>query len=702
MKLTSRRSLAAFVGVAAATALSASVLAAVPASAGNASRIIASTTAIQGAAGTCTLVSYSFQDQFGDPSTKADSLTVTLDENPESANQDVDFCNVPGVTAPTEEPSYVAGDDDPTGNGPTTQRYVPGPGVTGNGFSSGDNPDTANDDSQTASSPLLCDPCTDTNPSGEDRARYAYSGNKVPITIGVVGLIPGGATIHAFFDEKHVSNPITGSCAAGGDYTSNCSETKAADVAFKITDGGQPGANDTSVAVATIDLQPTDSVGAPGATQQLTATLRNSSGDTVRGVTPRAQVNSSGANPLASPTCTQSDNNGVSTCTFKGTNPGTDQLTVWVQRAGGTAGIDGNEVSRTVTVRTTFNPVAASEARYIDMAPRGTTIVAGKPATFTATITDVNGAPAQGVSVVFTESGPGQFTGGGSSVSATTDATGRAFVVINTVAGAGGTQTVTGTINTPNTQCTQLQGSGNGSTASTPAGRCADTTNATITGSTPTPTPSSPSPSGGRRALSLSTPTPDIQPTDDGILNASGQPNASVELRCYTRPTTSYSTARGPVNLSSSGALQFTIHPGANTRCYVRYAGDETSASPSVVINVHTTLSLSAYRDGVRKYHFQGTNLPRRAGQLITLYRWARRDNNGYCDPQIAAGDYTASSNDPNCVAVRTATATTNSSNVWRIDRSFTGSGQFVFQVRTSQTLTNAAGVSNPRLTIIH
>jgi hypothetical protein len=202
--------------------------------------------------------------------------------------------------------------------------------------------------------------------------------------------------------------------------------------------------------------------------------------------------------------------------------------------------------------------------------------------------------------------------------------------------------------------------------------------------------------------LTLWTSTPDIEPTDDGLLNALGQPNASVELRCYTQPDMDDYPARGPVNLSAFGAMQFVIHPGANTRCYVRYAGEEATAASSVVIRVHTTLSLSAYRDGVRTYHFQGTNLPRRAGQLITLYRWARQDNNGFCDPHVAASDYTASSSDPNCIAVRTATAKTDTSNVWRIDRTFTGSGQFVFQVRTSNTLTNANGVSNPRLTVIH
>jgi hypothetical protein len=204
----------------------------------------------------------------------------------------------------------------------------------------------------------------------------------------------------------------------------------------------------------------------------------------------------------------------------------------------------------------------------------------------------------------------------------------------------------------------------------------------------------------GPGGLTLRTTTPDIQPNQQGILDVTGAGNAVIELRCYSRPSTEYRTVRSAQ--ASSGSVQFRILPGTNTRCYARPAGDETKASSSLVINVHTTLSLSAYRDGVRQYHFQGTNLPRRAGQLITLYRWARRDTNGFCDPHVAAGDYTATSSDPNCVAVRTATATTNASSVWRIDRSFTGSGQFVFQVRTSANLTNAAGVSNPRLTIIH
>jgi hypothetical protein len=98
-----------------------------------------------------------------------------------------------------------------------------------------------------------------------------------------------------------------------------------------------------------------------------------------------------------------------------------------------------------------------------------------------------------------------------------------------------------------------------------------------------------------------------------------------------------------------------------------------------VVIRVHTTLSLSAYRDGPLRYHFQGRNLPRISGQLITLYRLDRTGRE-----------------------IRTATTKTNTSGIWRIDRRFTGAGTFRFVARTSTTLNNAAGKSNIRLTVIH
>jgi hypothetical protein len=178
--------------------------------------------------------------------------------------------------------------------------------------------------------------------------------------------------------------------------------------------------------------------------------------------------------------------------------------------------------------------------------------------------------------------------------------------------------------------------------------------------------------------------TPDIQPGQAARLRLSAPPSSSVQLFCYSRPGTTYrqvrpSTLGQGITVGSTGSVDFAVFPGTNTRCMGRYANDANSGSNSVVINVHTTLSLSAYRDGIRRYHFQGRNLPRIAGQLITLYRL----------------DHTGRE-------IRTASTKTNTSGIWRIDRQFTGSGAFRFVARTSRTLNNAAGKSNVRLTIIH
>lgn len=140
----------------------------------------------------------------------------------------------------------------------------------------------------------------------------------------------------------------------------------------------------------------------------------------------------------------------------------------------------------------------------------------------------------------------------------------------------------------------------------------------------------------------------------------------------YSRPSTTYVAARDATT-DANGDISFRVTPGTNTRLYATYGdGVASTDSASKVIQVHTTLSLSAVRDGVRRYHFQGRNLPRRFGQLITLYRVA---NDG--------------------TEIRSATVRTDSTGTWRIDRTFTGGGSFGFLVRTSHNITNADGKSN-------
>ncbi|MDX6197532.1 MAG: hypothetical protein QOJ79_683 [Actinomycetota bacterium] len=669
-------------------------------------------------AGTCAIYRVVPTTPLGVAPSDSKTVVITLTESPASKDQDVDFCTPPAapdgqtgtrVTRAHYDSATPANPMvDPTDFG---EQYCTGRSITppaaGGCTASPDRPDVASD------ADVTTDPqhaSNTTNPTDTDQAYdFGYTADSHFVEFGIVGQITGGATIDACLSDD-----------------TDCSDTgdiKAAQVKVSFTPGGPPQSTAAYDAVTNIAPDRTSYTAtlSPATPAPFVLTLTNNNADTDFGVTPNYRVDSGPNFGATIRSCGESDDFGVSRCSYSGAQPGTDTITFWVNHSGtlATGGPDAGEPTATVTVTTYAQPAAAASARFIDLTPNTpTSQAAGTTKPFVATVTDNGGAPVQGAVVTFEETGPGQFVGGTSAdgltstITVNTGPDGRATASILVQPGEKGSDVITAKLSTTGSQCGQ---NFNGQT-----GTCQDTTTNTVTGgasASPTPT-STASPtrtatptatatpsatgSGGRRNLTISTPTPDIQPTDDGVLNAFGQPNASVELRCYTRPDTNYFTARGPSNLSSSGALQFVIHPGANTRCYVRYTGDEVSASPSVIINVHTTLSLSAYRDGVRKYHFQGTNLPRRAGQLITLYRWARRDTNGYCDPHIAAGDYSASSSDPNCVAVRTATATTNSTNTWRIDRSFTGSGQFVFQVRTSQTLTNANGVSNPRLTIIH
>jgi hypothetical protein len=156
-------------------------------------------------------------------------------------------------------------------------------------------------------------------------------------------------------------------------------------------------------------------------------------------------------------------------------------------------------------------------------------------------------------------------------------------------------------------------------------------------------------------------------------LTATGVASQQYELRCYSRPSSTYVTSREGAFNAAGDPATFTLSLGRNTRCFIQYAVNSgQGASPSGVVNVRTVLSLSAVRTGVQTYVFQGRNLPRVAGQLITLYRV---DSLGR--------------------EVRTSNLLTDSSGIYRLARTFTGTGTFLFRVRTSQTMNNAAGVSD-------
>ena len=180
----------------------------------------------------------------------------------------------------------------------------------------------------------------------------------------------------------------------------------------------------------------------------------------------------------------------------------------------------------------------------------------------------------------------------------------------------------------------------------------------------------SPSTAPVRRALRLNAPNQYLVPGRLGLVSAAGEPNAAIELRCYTRPSLEYETVR-QVTLDSTGAAEFLLRLPASTRCYARYGEDDSAASPSVVLQVHYAVNLGVTRIGVQKYAFQGSINPRTAGKTVSIWR-------------LGAGRPILRDQVP--------TARDGS---FRVDIQFTGSGTFDFNATTSATLSHASGTSN-------
>jgi hypothetical protein len=196
----------------------------------------------------------------------------------------------------------------------------------------------------------------------------------------------------------------------------------------------------------------------------------------------------------------------------------------------------------------------------------------------------------------------------------------------------------------------------------------------------PSASSSSSSSAPARQALTLSVRNPLIPAGSTATLTATGAANQAYELRCYTRPSTTYVTSHPGTFNAVGDPVQITLSLGRNTRCFIQYSTNSAQgASPSAVINVRTVLSLSTVRTAVRTYVFQGRNLPRVAGQLITLYRVDNAGNE-----------------------IRTSNLTTDDTSVYRVSRTFTGKGIFRFRVGTSQTLNNAPGDSNTITVNVH
>lgn len=218
---------------------------------------------------------------------------------------------------------------------------------------------------------------------------------------------------------------------------------------------------------------------------------------------------------------------------------------------------------------------------------------------------------------------------------------------------------------------TSPSASASASASSSASATASPTATATPTGTvTGTPTATS-APPDGRIPLTVTLDRNEIVPKQEVAVTLSGSPDSRVRLMAYSRPSTTYRVVREGIT-NTSGNVTFRVTPGGNTRLYATYATGPSRDSGTKVIQVHTTLSLSVTRVGARTYDFHGRNLPRRAGQLITLYRL-----DGF------GGE------------IRTANVRTDDTGTWRLIRTFTGSGSYRFVARTGATMNNADGRSN-------
>ncbi len=153
--------------------------------------------------------------------------------------------------------------------------------------------------------------------------------------------------------------------------------------------------------------------------------------------------------------------------------------------------------------------------------------------------------------------------------------------------------------------------------------------------------------------------------------------NSVVEVYAYSRPSSTYRRVRS-FEVGADGVATDRVVPPTNTRLYAQQRG--CVASPSIVLNVRTQISLNVLRNGQRNYTFRGRLLPARPGGLIvSLYRVTADGR------QILTAQTRANASDGR----------------YTIVRQFTGEGRFGFVVRTGQDLQNAPGSSNVRTLVV-
>jgi len=293
------------------------------------------------------------------------------------------------------------------------------------------------------------------------------------ITYTDTGVNPGATTDHVIATDN--TGPLAGTNKSA-DVNYITGSTTASAISADVSGNGT-----STTCPATSGSSTTKSV-ALNSSNDVCAIVKNSSGQALAGKTVTISVSKGTITAVGNNGTISSDgksatedtnSSGIVTATVTSGNSGDQTVTFTADSASGSGTI-------------TYGAPANTAARNISIAPKNQAITPGGTQRFTATVVDVAGNPVPNVSINFTQSGPGSLSGGSSSTQ-TTDANGQASVTLSTSASDSGSGSVTATITTGGTQCTQTAGHGAGSTASTPAGNCADTAPYTVAKPPPPP-----------------------------------------------------------------------------------------------------------------------------------------------------------------------------------------------------------------------
>ncbi|MCW2607311.1 MAG: hypothetical protein JWO60_2004 [Frankiales bacterium] len=186
-----------------------------------------------------------------------------------------------------------------------------------------------------------------------------------------------------------------------------------------------------------------------------------------------------------------------------------------------------------------------------------------------------------------------------------------------------------------------------------------------------TPTASA-TPTPARPTVSLDRST--ITSQQKAVVRGTARPGSRVQLRAYSRPSTTYVTVR-ETTVGPDGAVVFEVGPSGNTRLFLRQLASASSPqldSDSTVLTVRTSINLKVVRTAAKTYRFTGSTLPKRRGQLVTVFY------------QPAGGN--------RVIASRARVSETGTYNV---TRRFSGGGNVTLFTATGTDINNAGNESN-------